>query len=62
MARGERQDIKPKDDAERAKTEDNIRRILKALVARDLWDMSEYFCIIYEDDEVVRKAVELLGQ
>ncbi|HBE54969.1 MAG TPA: peptidase S41, partial [Prevotellaceae bacterium] len=62
MARGERQDIKPKDDAERAKTEDNIRRILKALVARDLWDMSEYFCIIYEDDEVVRKAVELLAQ
>lgn len=62
MARGESQDIKPKDEAERAKTVDNIRRILKALVARDLWDMSEYFCIIYEDDEVVRKAVELLQQ
>jgi hypothetical protein len=29
-------------------------------VARDLWDMSEYFAIIYQDDDVVKKAVELL--
>ena len=62
MAQGEKQNIKPKDDAERQTTQDNIRRIIKALVARDLWDMSEYFCIIYEDDEVVKKAVELLQQ
>lgn len=60
MAQGEKQKITPKDDAERAKTEHNVRRIMKALVARDLWDMSEYFCILYEDDEVVAKAVELL--
>ena len=62
MAQGEKQNIKPKDDTERQTTQDNIRRIIKALVARDLWDMSEYFCIIYEDDEVVKKAVELLQQ
>ena len=62
MAQGGKQNIKPKDDAERQTTQDNIRRIIKALVARDLWDMSEYFCIIYEDDEVVKKAVELLQQ
>ena len=39
-----------------------MRLILKALVARDLWDMSEYFCIIYENDEVVSKAVEMLSE
>ena len=33
---------------------------MKGLIARDLWDMSEYFNIIYEDDEVLKKAVELL--
>ena len=60
FAEGEKQNIKPKDDEERQKTTDNIRRIVKGLVARDLWDMSEYFAIIYADDEVVRKAVELL--
>ena len=37
-----------------------MRFIIKALVARDLWDMSEYFALIYENDEVVKKAVELL--
>ena len=57
---GEKQDIKPKDDAERQETIPELKRILKALTARDLWDMSEYFAIIYDDDAMVKKAVELL--
>ena len=61
FAEGEKQDIKPKDDEERKKTIENICLIIKGLVARDLWDMSEYFAIIYENDEVVKKAVELLN-
>ena len=60
FAEGEKQDIRPKDDEERQKTIENIRLVVKGLVARDLWDMSEYFAIIYENDEVVKKAVELL--
>ena len=60
FAEGEKQDIRPKDDEERQKATENIRLIVKGLVARDLWDMSEYFSIIYENDEVVKKAVELL--
>lgn len=62
FAEGEKQDIKPKDDEERQKTAENIRFIIKGLVARDLWDMSEYFAIIYADDDVVKKAVELLSK
>ena len=61
FAEGEKQKIVPKDDADKAKATENMRLILKALVARDLWDMSEYFCIIYENDEVVSKAVEMLS-
>ncbi len=52
--------IKPKDETEELETRKQLNRILKALVARDLWDMSEYFSIIYEDDPVVMKAVELI--
>ena len=61
MADAEKQKIKPKDEAERTKTMADIKRTIKALVARDLWDMSEYFEIIYKDNEMVKKAVELLS-
>lgn len=33
---------------------------LKALVARDLWDMSEYYQVMNETNESVLKAIELL--
>jgi carboxyl-terminal processing protease len=33
---------------------------LKALIARDLWDMSEYYSIFNEDSDIVKKALELL--
>lgn len=35
---------------------------LKALLARDLWDMSEYFQIINQKSDALRKAVELLTE
>lgn len=60
MKEGEKQKVTPKDNAEKELTRKNIRTIVKALVARDLWDMSEYFAIIYENDEMVRKAVEII--
>lgn len=60
FAEGEKQNIRPKDEEERQKAIGNIQLIVKGLVARDLWDMSEYFAIIYQDDDVVKKAVELL--
>ena len=39
-----------------------IRTQLKALIARDLWDMSEYFQVVNRLNESVKKAVELLRQ
>ena len=54
--------LKARDDAELEKTMENMRLILKGLVARDLWDFSEYFQIIYADDPVVLKALEVLQQ
>ncbi len=60
LAEGEKQEIKAKDEAEKSKTIENIQLIMKGLIARDLWDMSEYYAVIYADDEVVHKAVELM--
>ena len=33
---------------------------IKALIARDIWDMNEYFRIMNKTNESVIKAVELL--
>ena len=52
--------VVPKDDAELEKTLPKLSMQLKALVARDLWDMSEYFAIINEESEIVRKGVEVI--
>ncbi len=59
---GEAKGIVPNDEEERQATIPQLRLTLTALVARDIWDMSEYFAIIYEHDPLVMKAVELLGE
>jgi carboxyl-terminal processing protease len=38
-----------------------LKAQLKALVARDLWDMSEYYSIINETNDIVQKALETLN-
>lgn len=50
----------PKDEEE--KTTGVLKLMLRALAARDLWDMNEYFAIIYEDDDIVKKAVQLMEE
>lgn len=52
--------VVPKDDEELKKAMPKLAMQLKALVARDLWDMSEYFAIVNEDSEIVRKGVEVI--
>ena len=52
--------VKPKDEAELQKTLPYLKLQLKALIARDLWDMSEYFSVINEESEIVKKALEII--
>ena len=47
---------------EEEKTTQQLTLMLRALVARDIWDMNEYFAIIYEDDDIVNKALQLLEE
>ena len=57
----EKENIKPADDNEMQQTMPYLRLQLKALIARDLWDMSEYFSIINEQSDIVKKALEVMG-
>ncbi|MBQ7420034.1 MAG: S41 family peptidase [Prevotella sp.] len=60
IAEAEKQKIKPKDQEELQKTLPYLRLQLKALVARDLWEPSQYFAIMNETNDVVRRALELM--
>lgn len=60
LAEGKKQKVKPKDDDELKRTLEYLKPQLKALIARDLWDMTEYFCIWNEESDIVKKALEVL--
>ena len=60
LAEAEKEKVKPKDDEELQLTIPRLKLQLKALVARDLWDMSEYFAVINDGSDVVNKALEII--
>lgn len=62
LSQAKKDKIKPKDKAELDQTLPFLRRQLKALVARDIWDMSQYYQIMNEDNDVVKKALEVISK
>jgi len=60
LDKGAEQDVRPKDDDETERTMPYLKIQLKALVARDLWDMNEYFSVFNRSNDIVNKAIELL--
>ena len=56
----EKDKVKPKNDTELQNTLPALKQQLKALVARDLWDLSAYFQVMNERNNIVMKAVELI--
>jgi carboxyl-terminal processing protease len=59
---GEKQKVVPKDDAELQQTLPYLRRQLKALIARDLWTINEYFDIINEQSDIVQRALQIIKE
>ena len=57
---GEKQQIKSRDGTELTQTRKYLSVQLKALVARDIWDVSQYFQVWNETSEIVQRAVQLL--
>ena len=60
MSAAEKEGIKPANQEEIDKTLPQLKLQLKALIARDIWDMANYFQIINESNETVKKAIEIL--
>lgn len=60
FAEGEKLNVKPNNSTEKRKTIPRLKTQLKALVARDIWNMSEYFSIVNEENASILKAIELL--
>lgn len=58
---GEKEGV-PFDEEQYRKSEPLIKLQLKALIARDLWDMNEYYHTINVANESVQKALELLRE
>ena len=42
-------------------SEEEIKMLLKALIARDLWDMNEYFQVVNKQDKEINRAIEVLN-
>lgn len=61
LKEAEKQKIKAKDDEELARTLPYLKRQLKALIARDIWDMSEYHQIMNEVSDIVQKGLEVIS-
>ena len=61
LAKAEEKKIKPKDEAEKKETIADLRYMLKALIAYNVWDRSEYFQFINKKNDVVKKALEIVG-
>ncbi len=62
IAEADKQKVKPQDDAEMKRTLPYLRNQLKSLVARDIWDMSEYFHIANDQNNIYQKGLEVISQ
>ncbi len=60
IAKGESEDVKF-DEAQYHISKDEILRILKGLLASNIWQISEYFQIINENDKVIEKALKVIS-
>lgn len=49
------------DEAQYNTSAPEMLKVMKALVARDLWDMNEYFRIVNKDDREIMKALAIIN-
>ena len=60
LAEGKRKKVEPKDDKELAATLDELKFILKATIAYDLWERNEYFRLINQRSDIFKRAMLFL--
>jgi carboxyl-terminal processing protease len=57
---GERNNVKFSEEQYR-KSATEIMRVMKGLVARDLWDMNEYYMVVNQEDDAIIKSLSILN-
>lgn len=48
-------------DEQYQRSKQTIRLQIKALIARNVWDMEKYYQVVSRDDKVINKAIEILN-
>ena len=56
-----KKEIEPKDSTDYENSKKDIDLIVRALLARDIWDTSEFYEIINETDEGLKNAIEIIS-
>ena len=54
--------MEPKDKEELAETVAELSLQLKALIARDLWSLNEYYQIYNKENMTLRKALQVIAE
>ncbi len=62
LEEGEKAGIRTEDGGELRRTRALIAKVLKAVTARDIWDMTQYFEIMNEGDATIGKALEIIKE
>lgn len=60
VVEAKKQKIEPKNAADLEKSLVYMRHQIKSLVARDIWDMNEYFRIWNEQSDIIQKALDVI--
>lgn len=60
IAKGESEGVKY-DEIQFNKSKDEIQRLLKGIVALNLWQTNEYYQILNENDNVIEKALKIIS-
>ena len=61
VAEGKRKKVAPKDDKEYQSAISDLRFTLKTTIAYDLWDRNEYFRLVNERNDIVKRALQYLN-
>lgn len=52
--------IEPKDDEEQKAARQDLREVLKSLIAYNVWDRNEYFRLTNQKNDIVKRGLEII--
>ncbi len=62
LEKAKKKKIEPKDEADLAGTIADLRRVLKSLIANNIWDRNEYFRLVNMESDIVNRGLEVISK